>query len=81
MTRENDAPIRRKPATVRPGKVGSGKIAVYDFGPDGKLRMRGQVGPLATSNTCARFHRKLGSKLGKGPDGRKAWIAPMEKTK
>jgi hypothetical protein len=67
-------PTRTKAA--KPGAIGQQKLGVYDRGPDGELRLRGQVGVLATSSTAARFHGKLGSKIGKGPDGKKAWIAP-----
>jgi hypothetical protein len=61
--------------TAKPGKIGETKLGVYDHGPDGKLRLRGQVGALATSSTAARFHGKLGSTLGRVA-GKKAWIAP-----
>lgn len=59
----------------KPGKIAANKIGVYDHGPDGALRLRGQVGVLATQSTAARFHGKLGSTLGKVA-GRPAWIAP-----
>jgi hypothetical protein len=68
----HDAPERVTPKRDTPGKVGVGKIAVYD----GKGRMRGQVGPKATAATVSRFHGQLGSKLGTGPDGKPAWLAP-----
>jgi hypothetical protein len=57
---------------VVPGKIAPSRLGVYD----GKGRLRGQVGPLATASTCARFHGQLGSKIGKGPDGKPAWLAP-----
>ena len=57
---------------LKPGKIGDGKLGVYDA----SMRLRGVVGPRATSVTAARFNRQHGSKIGKGPDGRKAWLAP-----
>ena len=54
-------PARAKAA--KPGKIGEGKLGVFDRGPDGELRLRGQVGALATSSTAARFHGKLGSTI------------------
>jgi hypothetical protein len=63
------------PGTVRraskPGKLGDGKIGVYDA----KLRLRGVVGPLATATTAARFHGQFGSTI-RTVAGRKAWVAP-----
>jgi len=61
-----------KKATVKPGVIAPNRLGVYD----GQGRLRGQVGPLATASTAARFHGQLGSKLGKGPDGKQAWLAP-----
>jgi hypothetical protein len=55
----------------KPGKIGDGKIGVYDA----KLRLRGVVGPLATATTAARFHGQLGSTI-RTVAGRKAWVAP-----
>jgi len=49
----------RKSGTVPPGKVG-----VYDRAG----RLRGHVGPKATSATAARFHGQLGSTLAKVRD-------------
>ncbi len=66
-------PARAKAA--KPGKIGEGKLGVFDRGPDGELRLRGQVGALATSSTAARFHGKLGSTI-QIVGGRKAWVAP-----
>jgi hypothetical protein len=60
---------------VKPGKIGATKLGVYDHGPDGELRLRGQVGALATGSTAARFHGKLGSTV-QTVAGRKAWVAP-----
>ena len=69
--------VHRRTTTkvIKPGKIGATKLGVYDHGPDGELRLRGQVGALATSSTAARFHGKLGSTLGKVA-GKKAWISP-----
>lgn len=67
------------PQVDTPGAIGSGKLGVYDAGPKGDgvgRRLRGQVGGLATSATASRFNGKLGSKLGPGPDGNSAWLAP-----
>jgi hypothetical protein len=58
--------------TIRPGVIAPNRLGVYD----GQGRLRGQVGPKATASTAARFHGQLGSKLGKGPDGKQAWLAP-----
>jgi hypothetical protein len=66
-----DAPEPRKPKVGKPGKIGDGKIGVYDA----KLRLRGVVGPLATATTAARFHGQLGSTI-RTVAGRKAWVAP-----
>ena len=55
----------------KPGKIGDGKIGVYDA----QLRLRGQVGPKATASTAARFHGQLGSTI-RTVAGRKAWVAP-----
>jgi hypothetical protein len=65
----------------RPGTIPSGRLAVYDAGPkgDGKgRRHRGTVGPKGTAATASRFNHQLGSKLGKGPDGKRAWLAPTQ---
>ncbi len=70
-TNTPDAPERRAPKQTKPGRVSDGKLGVYD----GKGRLRGIVGPKATSSTAARFHGQLGSKLGT-KDGKPAWIAP-----
>ena len=66
-------PTRAK--AVKPGKIGDQKLGVYDHGPDGELRLRGQVGRLATSSTAARFHGKLGSTI-QTVGSREAWVAP-----
>src|ERR1017187_5335466 len=68
-------PLHPKRTRQKTGAIGDGKLGVYDHGPDGELRLRGQVGALATSSTAARFHGKLGSTLGKVA-GKKAWVAP-----
>jgi hypothetical protein len=60
---------------AKPGKIGATKLGVYDRGANGELRLRGQVGALATSSTAARFHGKLGSTV-QTVAGRKAWVAP-----
>jgi hypothetical protein len=65
-------PIKR---TAKPGKIGANKIGVYDHGPDGEVRLRGQCGPAMTSSGVSRFHGKLGSKI-QIVGGRKAWVAP-----
>jgi hypothetical protein len=57
---------------LKPGKIPDNKIGVYDA--DGNLR--GLVGYRATSATATRFHGQFGSKLGIGPDGKRAWLAP-----
>jgi hypothetical protein len=75
-TQTHDAPEPHKSKAIKPGRVGENKIGVYDHGPNGALRLRGQVGHTATAMTAARFHSQLGSKLGTGPDGKQAWIAP-----
>ena len=72
MSRQDDAPERRAPKQAKPGRVADGKLGVYD----GKGRLRGVVGPKATASTAARFHGQHGSKIGTGPDGKPAWIAP-----
>lgn len=72
-TNTPDAPAPFKPSkTIRPGVIAPNRFGVYD----GRGRLRGQVGPKATASTAARFHGQLGSKLGKGPDGKPAWLAP-----
>jgi hypothetical protein len=72
-TNTPDAPAPFKPTKViRPGVIPPNRLGVYD----GQGRLRGQVGPKATASTAARFHGQLGSKLGKGPDGKQAWLAP-----
>ncbi len=71
-TNTPDAPERRAPKQTKPGRVADGKLGVYD----GKGRLRGMVGPKATASTAARFHGQHGSKIGAGPDGKPAWIAP-----
>lgn len=58
--------------SIKPGVIAPNRLGVYDS----QGRLRGQVGPLATSSTAARFHGELGSKLGPGPDGKQAWLAP-----
>jgi hypothetical protein len=67
-----DAPEPRKAKQTTPGTMPDNKIGVYD----GKGRLRGRVGPGATSATASRFHGQLGSRLGTGPDGKPAWLAP-----
>jgi len=57
---------------IKPGVIAPNRLGVYDS----QGRLRGQVGPKATASTAARFHGQLGSKLGKGPDGKQAWLAP-----
>jgi hypothetical protein len=54
------------------GPTPEGRLAVYD----GNGRRRAAVGPKATAATVSRFIGKHGAKLGKGPDGRQAWIGP-----
>lgn len=59
---------QHKPKKKKPGQVPEGRIGVFD----GKGRMRGHVGPLATANVCNRFgvsDAKLGKK-----NGRNAWL-------
>ncbi len=70
-TNTQDAPAPRKAKQVTPGVVPDGKVGVYD----GKGRLRGLVGPKATSATASRFHGQLGSTLGT-KDGKPAWLAP-----
>ncbi len=60
---------------VKPGKVGEGRLGIYDHAPNGDLRLRGQCGPLMTSNGVSRFHGILGSKI-QIVSGKKAWVAP-----
>jgi hypothetical protein len=75
MSRPDDGPAPFKPTKkIVPGKIAPNRLGVYD----GQGRLRGQVGPLATASTAARFHGQLGSKLGKGPDGKQAWLAPKD---
>jgi hypothetical protein len=75
-TSAQDAPPPYKPTReIRPGVVAPNRIGVYDRGPDGKPRLRGQVGPKMTSAGVARFHGQHGSKLGV-VDGRTAWVLP-----
>jgi hypothetical protein len=62
---------------VKPGAIGGNKIGVYDHGPDGELRLRGQVGPKMSSAGVSRFHGKLGSTI-RTVAGRKAWVAPTD---
>ena len=59
----------RKPGTVPPGKIG-----VYDS----KNRLRGHVGPKATSVTAARFTGQAGAVLtkGKSKGERDSWSFP-----
>jgi hypothetical protein len=72
-TNTPDAPAPFKPSkTIKPGVIAPSRLGVYD----GQGRLRGQVGPMATASTAARFHGQLGSKLGIGPDGKQAWLAP-----
>jgi len=72
-TNTPDAPAPFKPTKqIKPGKIAPNRLGVYDS----QMRLRGQVGPLATSSTAARFHGELGSKIGTGPDGKQAWLAP-----
>ena len=63
------------PGTVRkvgkPGKIGDGKIGVYDS----QLRLRGTCGPKMTSVGVSRFHGQLGSTI-RIVAGKKAWVAP-----
>ncbi len=68
-------PIKR---SAKPGAIGQWKLGVYDHGPDGELRLRGQVGPKMTSSGVSRFHGKLGSTV-RTVAGRKAWVAPTSK--
>ncbi len=71
-TNTPDAAVPRAPKQTKPGRVADGKLGVYDS----KGRMRGIVGPKATAATAARFHGQHGSKIGTGPDGKPAWLAP-----
>jgi hypothetical protein len=64
-------PPKAKPQD-RPGAVQHGRLAIID----GKGRHRGTVGPRATSATVARFIGQHGAKLGRGPNGKHAWIGP-----
>jgi hypothetical protein len=75
----DSVPPAPKPKPQETGKIGAGKLAVYDAGPagDGKgRRHRGTVGPKGTSATASRFNKQLGSRLGRGPDGKQAWLGP-----
>ena len=63
-------PPPKKPE-ADPGTLPDNRIPVYDH----KGRMRGQVGPKATSVTVTRFVGQHGAHLGK-KDGRTAWIGP-----
>lgn len=72
MARKDDAPEPRKPPPLEAGKIPDGKLGCYDA----KGRLRGHVGPLASSITASRFTQTLGMTLGKGPDGKPAWLAP-----
>jgi hypothetical protein len=67
------APPKAKPQD-KPG-IGANKLGVYDHGPDGKLRLRAQVGPKMSSAGVSRFHGRLGSKV-RTVDGKKGWVAP-----
>ena len=66
-------PARAK--AEKPGKIGEQKLGVYDHGPNGELRLRGQCGPAMTSIGVSRFHGKLGSKI-QIVSGKRAWVAP-----
>jgi len=68
-------PPHPKRKREKPGAIGENKLGVYDRGPDGELRLRGQVGPKMTSGGVSRFHGKPGSKI-QIVGGRKAWVAP-----
>jgi hypothetical protein len=56
---------------LKPGEVGEHHIPIFDH----RGRMRGRVGPRASSVTVARFIGLHGAKLGT-KDGRTAWIGP-----
>lgn len=56
----HDAPTPRKPKPETAGKLPPGRIGVYD----GKGRLRGHVGHLATQVTASRFTKEP-MKLGK----------------
>jgi len=64
-------PTPAKKPEPKPGILHDHHVPIYDH----KGRMRGHVGPLATSVTVARFTGQHGAKLGK-KDGRTAWISP-----
>jgi hypothetical protein len=68
-------PPHPKRKREKPGAIAANKLGVYDHGPDGELRLRGQVGPTMTSSGVSRFHGKLGSTI-QTVRGRKAWVAP-----
>jgi len=55
----------------KPGEVQPGKVAVLDD----KGRLRGHVGPRATSVSASRFTGKPGAVLGKTGD-RDSWSFP-----
>jgi hypothetical protein len=55
----------------KPGEVAPNRIPIFDD----QDRLRGHVGPKATSVTVSRFTGKAGAVLGK-KDGRLAWIGP-----
>ena len=57
--------------TRKPGEVAPNRIPIFDD----QDRLRGAVGPKATSVTVSRFTGKAGAVLGK-KDGRTAWIGP-----
>jgi hypothetical protein len=61
-----------KKKTRKPGEVPEGKIGVLDR----KGRLRGVVGPKATSVTAARFSGEHGATLRKDKDGRDSWSFP-----
>jgi hypothetical protein len=67
-------PPKPKPED-KPGTIGKGRLGVYD----GNGNIRGQVGPKATAATASRFTGQHDAKLGKGPDGKPAWLAPKTK--
>ena len=63
-------PAIKKPP-VAPGTLPKSRIPIYDY----RDRMRGHVGPLATSVTVSRFIGQHGAELGK-KNGRTAWVGP-----
>jgi hypothetical protein len=78
-TRDSLPPAPKPKPQDAPGTIGAGRLGVYDAGPRGDgngRRLRGQVGPKATSALVGKFNKRLGSRLGTGPDGKPAWLAP-----